>query len=58
MRGGRGGEADLDGVEMVEGVAPDAHLLRRVAAMAFVGDDQVEGVDGDVELVGVRLRHR
>ena len=38
-----------------------ATCWRRVAAVALVGDDQVEGVDGDVELVGVvvdRLRHR
>ena len=51
--GRRGGQADLDGVEMVEGVAPDRQLGGRVAAMAFVGDDDVEGVDRDVELVGV-----
>ncbi len=24
-----------------------------VAAMALVGDDQIEGVDGDIELVGI-----
>jgi hypothetical protein len=47
--GGGGGEADLDGVEVVEGVAPDGELLAGVAAVAFVGDDEVEGVDGDVE---------
>ena len=51
--GGRGGEADLDGVEVVERVAPDRQLLGRVAAVALVGDDQVEGVDRDVELLGV-----
>ena len=53
MGRGRGGEADLDGVEVVERVAPDGQLLGGVAAVAFVGDDQVEGVDGDVELLGV-----
>ena len=51
--GRRGGQADLDGVEVVERVPPDGQLGRGVAAMAFVGDDDVEGVDGDVELVGV-----
>ncbi len=51
--GRRGGEADLDGVEVVERVAPDRELLGCVAAVAFVGDDQVEGVDRDVELAGV-----
>ena len=49
VRGGCGGEADLDGVEVIEGVAPDAHLLRGVTAMTFVGDDQVESVDRNVE---------
>ena len=48
-----GGQADLDGVEVVERLAPDRQLLRGVAAVALVGDDQVEGVDRDVELVGV-----
>ena len=53
MRGGRGGEADLDGVEVVERLAPDRLLLGRVAAVALVGDDQVEGVDRDVELLDI-----
>ncbi len=53
-RRGRG-QADLDGVEVVEGLAPDRQLLRGVAAVALVRDDQVEGVDGDVEAVGVVL---
>ena len=53
--GRRGGQADLDGVEVVERVAPDRQLLGRVAAVALVGDDQVEGVDRDVELLGVVL---
>ena len=55
--GGRGGQADLDGVEVVEGVAPERQLRRRVAAVAFVGDDQIEGVNRDVELVGVVVAH-
>ena len=38
---------------MVERLAPDRQLLRGVAAVALVGDDQVEGVDRDVELLGV-----
>ena len=51
--GRRGGQADLDGVEVVERVAPDRQLGGGVAAVALVGDDQVEGVDRDVELLGV-----
>ena len=51
--GRRGGQADLDRIEVVERVAPDRQLLGRVAAVALVGDDQVEGVDRDVELLGV-----
>ena len=53
VRSRRGGQADLDGVEVFERVAPDRQLLGRVAAVALVGDDQVEGVDRDVELLGV-----
>ena len=54
--GGRGrGQADLDRVEVVERVAPDRPLPGRVAAVALVGDDQVEGVDRDVELLDVGL---
>ena len=51
--GRRGGQADLDGVEVVERVPPDETPRGGVAAMALVGDDQVEGVDRDVELLGV-----
>ena len=51
-RGG-GGEPDLDRVEVIERLAPDRLLLRRVAAVTLVGDDQVEGVDRDVELLHV-----
>src|SRR5262249_34510131 len=38
---------------MIDYVAPDAGLLRRIAAMAFVHDDDVEGVNRDVEFRGV-----
>ena len=51
--GGGGGETDFDGVEMVQGATPEGGLGGGVAAMAFVGDDEVEGVDGDGELLGV-----
>lgn len=54
--GGGGGEPNFDGIEVVDGVAPDAHFLGGVAAVAFVGDDEVKGVDGDVELVSVGFR--
>ncbi len=53
MGGRRRGQADLDGVEVVERVAPDRQLGGGVAAVALVGDDQVEGVDRDVELLGI-----
>src|SRR5690606_29845642 len=46
-------EPDLDGVEVVERVTPDGAFLGRVAAVALVSDDQVEGMDGDVELLDV-----
>ena len=38
---------------MSDGVAPKADVAGGVAPVAFVGDDQVEGVDRDVEPVGV-----
>lgn len=53
VRGGRGGEADADGVERIERVAPDARLLRRVAAVALGGEDEVEGVNRNFERVRV-----
>ncbi len=53
MGGRRGSQADADGVEVVERVAPDGQFLAGVAAMALVGNDEVEGVDGDVESVRV-----
>ena len=52
----RGGETNFDGVKMRECVAPEARLLHRVAAMTFVRDDEVKGVNRDVELV-VSLAH-
>ena len=54
VAGGRGSEANFDGVEVIERAAPDGGLGRGVAAVALIGNDQVEGVDGDVgEFVGV-----
>src|ERR1035441_153695 len=53
MSGGCGSEADLDGVEVVKGAPPDGGLGRGVAAVAFVGHDQIEGVDWDGDLLGV-----
>jgi len=52
-RGGR--QADLDGVEVVQRIPPDRDLRRRVAPVALVRDHQVEGVDGDVQPVGLGL---
>lgn len=53
VQGWRGRQAHLDSVEVVEGVAPDGHVPCGVAPVALVGDDQVEGVDGDAELLNV-----
>ncbi len=50
---GRRGEADLDAVEVVKRPTPGGELLRRVPPVALVGDDEIEGVDRDVELLGV-----
>ena len=48
----RGREANLDGVEMRERVAPETRLLQSIAAMTFVRDDEIKGVNRNVELVG------
>jgi hypothetical protein len=56
MRRRRSGQAGFDGVKVVKGVPPEGQLGRGVAAMAFVGDDQVEGVDRDRQLVSVVFR--
>ena len=50
LLGGRGGEADEVGVEVFEHLAPEVVD----GAVAFVGDDEVEGLDGDVRVVGDR----
>ena len=53
VRGGRGRQPHLHRVEVPDGVAPQADVAGGVAAVAFIGDDQVEGVDRNVEPVGV-----
>jgi hypothetical protein len=57
VRGGGGSQADLDGIEMLERVVPDRLLGRGVATMAFVGNDDIERVDGDVQLPGIVVGH-
>lgn len=47
-----GGEADFHGVEVVQDIFPAAGFFGRVSPVALVGDDHVEGVDGDIEPVG------
>ena len=47
LLGGGGGEADEEGVEVIEDLAP----LVVDGAVAFVGDDEVAGLDGDVGVV-------
>ena len=52
LLGRRGGEADEIGVEVFEHLAPEIVD----GAMAFIGDDEVEGLDGDVRIVNDRRR--
>lgn len=49
---GRGGEADQVGVEVLQHLRPEVID----GAVAFVGDDDVEGLDGDGRVVFDRLR--
>ena len=48
LLGGRGGEADEGGVEVFQHLAPEVVD----GAVALVGDDEVEGLDGDGGVVG------
>ena len=52
LLGGRGGEADEVGVEVFEHLPPEVVD----GAVAFVGDDDVEGLDGDGRVVVDRAR--
>jgi hypothetical protein len=49
----RGGQTDLDGVEMVQRVPPNRELAARVPTTTFVGNDAVEGMDRKVEFIGL-----
>lgn len=61
VRRGRGGQTDLEGIEVIERGTPDRLLCGGVAPVALVRDDDVEGVDRDVQrssvLVGCLLRY-
>ena len=46
---GGGCEADLDGIEILDHLAPDSRLFRRETTMAFIGYNKVECMDGDVQ---------
>ena len=50
LLGGRGGEADQVGVEVLQHLPPEVVD----GAVALVGDDDVEGLDGDRRVVGQR----
>ena len=58
MGGGGGGETDFDGVEVVENIAPYGGFPGRVAPVAFIGDDDVKGVDGNIQLTRIVLEVR
>ena len=53
MCGGGSRQADFDGVEVIQRLSPDGGLRGGISPVAFIGDDEVEGMDGDIEL----LRH-
>jgi hypothetical protein len=38
---GRGSQADLDGIEVLQRAPPDRNFARPVTAMALIGDDDV-----------------
>ena len=51
VRGRSRGQPDFDGIEVFEDGAPRREFARRVPPVAFVGDDAIESVNRDVELV-------
>ncbi len=54
VAGRGGGEADFEGIEMIEGFAPNGGLGSGVTTVALVGDDEIEGVDREArELFGI-----
>src|SRR5687767_5245180 len=58
MYGRCGGEADLDAVEVVKRRAPAPHFGCGVPSMALIGDDDIKGVDRDVQLTCIRFFYR
>ena len=55
MCGRRGGQPDLDSVEVVEGISPRGLLCSRVATMALIRDDDVERMMGYFQLLRIVL---
>ena len=53
MRGWRGGQAQANRIEMVKRITPDTRLVNGVTAVAFVCDDEIKGMNGNVELIGI-----
>ena len=51
----RGRQTQLDRIEVIQRLAPQTSLRRRVATVTLVSDNQIEGVDRDIELLGVIL---
>ena len=52
----RGGcQADLNPIKMLKYFAPFAFFRGRVAAVAFIGDDDIKGMDGNVQPAGIQL---
>ena len=55
MRCRRGGKPDLDPVEVVQRLSPRGNFVRRIASVALVRDDDIEGVDRNIEAIGTVL---
>ncbi len=55
MEGWGGSETNLHGVEMVHNASPDGIIPGRVSAVTFIGDNQIKGMDGNVQLIRLIL---
>ena len=49
----RGGQPDLDGIKIVHDLSPDRRLLGCIATVAFICNDDIKGVDGNIQHGGI-----
>ena len=53
MGRGRGGQADLYGVEIIHHPSPYSGLPGRISPVAFVGDDDIKGMNRNIQFLRI-----